>query len=134
VIYLLDVSALLAFGLFRQTFHQSAASWVQSLESAGIPELATCPITELGFVRVLAQSPEYGLTVAAARSLLLRLKTGTLPKFTFLADPHDISQLPEWVNTGRQITDGHLLRLAQAHGFVFATLDENIPGAYLIPA
>lgn len=89
--YLLDVSALVAFGLFRHTSHQRVAGWVRTLESGGIPDLATCPITELGFVRVLAQTPEYGLSVTDARSLLLRLKTGTTPKFTFLADNHDIS-------------------------------------------
>jgi len=134
VIYLLDVNVLVAFGLLRHTLHQRAAVWVRTLESDGIPHLATCPITEIGFVRVLAQSREYGLTVADARGLLLKLKSGTTPKFTFLPDPHDISQLPEWVNTGRQITDGHLLQLAHAHGFAFATLDEKIPGAFLVPA
>jgi uncharacterized protein len=106
----------------------------RTLEPQGIAELATCAITELGFVRVLAQSPEYGLTVADARSLLLQLKTGTTPKFTFLVDSHDISHLPTWVNTGRRTTDGHLVQLAGAHGLVFATLDEKILGVYLIPA
>lgn len=134
MIYLLDVNVLVAFGLLRHTLHLRTAGWVRTLELDGIPQLATCPITEIGFVRVLAQSPEYGLTVADARNLLLKLKSGTTPKFTFLADSHDIAQLPEWVKTGSQITDGHLLQLARAHGFVFATLDEKIPGAFLIPA
>jgi uncharacterized protein len=134
VTYLLDVSALVAFGLFRHTFHHRVIAWVRTLESKGVPELATCSITELGLVRVLAQSPEYGLTVADARSLLQELKAGTTPKFTFFDDDQDISLLPTWVTTGGQTTDGHLLQLAKAHGLVFATLDTKIPGAFLIPA
>jgi hypothetical protein len=35
---------------------------VHTLASRGVPELATCSITELGFVRVLAQAPQYGFT------------------------------------------------------------------------
>jgi uncharacterized protein len=134
VIYLLDVNVLVAFGLRRHIFHQRAAGWVQALESAGIPELATCPITELGFVRVLAQSHGYGFTVADARGLLLQLKSGTIPRFSFLPDKQDISGLPNWVNAARQTTDGHLLQLANASNVVLATFDEQIPGAFLIPA
>jgi predicted nucleic acid-binding protein len=107
---------------------------VHTLAARGVPELATCSITELGFVRVLAQAPQYGFTVAHARSLLLRLKTGNALKFTFIPDDHDISHIPAWVKTAKQTTDGHLAQLAKAKGAVLATLDGKIPGAYLIPA
>ena len=49
-------------------------------------ELATCSITELGFVRILAQVPQYGFTVAHARTLLLGLKAENTLKFTFIPD------------------------------------------------
>jgi len=74
MIYLLDVNALVALGFINHEFHDRVASWVQSRNS---PSLASCSITELGFVRVLAQAPAYGFTVAQARTLLLRLKGGT---------------------------------------------------------
>jgi predicted nucleic acid-binding protein len=96
------------------------------------PALATCSITELGFVRVLSQAPVYGLTVADARNALLRLKRSKVVLFTFVADDHDISHLPAWAKSAKQTTDGHLLQLARAHGAVLATLDQKIPGAYLI--
>jgi hypothetical protein len=51
----------------------------------------------------------------------------------FIPDDRDISHLPAWVKTSKQTTDGHLLQLAAANGAVLATLDERIPGAYLIP-
>ena len=110
--YMLDVSALVAFGLRQHEFHARVAGWVYGLESNGIPELATCSITELGFVRVLAQVPEYGFAVADGRKLLLQLKSGATPQFTFLTDDQDILQLPAWVKAGSQTTDGHLVQVA----------------------
>jgi predicted nucleic acid-binding protein len=73
MIYLLDVNALVALGFINHEFHARVASWVRSSNS---PQLAGCSITELGFLRVLAQAPAYGFTVAQARTLLLRLKEG----------------------------------------------------------
>ena len=84
-------------------------------------------------MRVLAQAPAYGFTVAQARTLLLRLKEGSTARLTLLPDEHDVSHLPGWVRAPKQITDGHLSKLASAKGAVLATLDENIPGSYLIP-
>src|ERR1700723_2813726 len=48
-----------------------------------------------------------------------------------VTDP--VTGLPGWVRAPKQITDGHLSKLATAKGAVLATLDENIPGSYLIP-
>jgi predicted nucleic acid-binding protein len=130
MIHLLDVNALVALGFINHEFHDRLASWVQSQTS---PNLATCSITELGFVRVLAQAPAYGFTVIQARTLLLRLKEARTSPLTFILDEHDVSHLPSWVKAPKQITDGHLSKLATANGAVLATLDENIPGSYLIP-
>ena len=132
--YLLDVNVLVALGFLQHEFHERVASWVHTLVSRGVPELATCSLTELGFVRVLAQAPQYGFTVSHARTLLLRLKTGNSPKFTFIPDDHDVSHIPGWVKTAKQTTDGHLVQLAKAKSAILATLDEKIPGAFLIPA
>ncbi len=128
--YLLDVNALVALGFIRHEFHDRVAVWVKKRR---FPAMATCSITELGFVRVLSQAPSYGFTVAQAQTLLLRLKKTDVLPFTFIADNHDISRLPTWVKAPRQTTDGHLSELAGANGAIFATLDEKISGAYLIP-
>lgn len=133
--YLLDVNAFVALGFINHEFHDRVAAWIHSHDSRNLASLhlATCSITELGFVRVLAQAPAYGFTVAQARTLLLRLRQSRNSRFTFIPDGHDVSHLPSWVRTPRQITDGHLSKLASASGAVLATLDENIPGSYLIP-
>ena len=128
--YLLDVNALLALGFIQHEFHPRVAAWMRKTPNL---QLATCSITELGFVRVLAQAPAYGLSIQQARTLLVRLKRAASPSFTFIADAHDISHLPAWVRSAKQVTDGHLAQLAGAGGAVLATLDAKIPGGFLIP-
>jgi predicted nucleic acid-binding protein len=132
--HLLDVNALVALGFLQHEFHERVAAWVRTRASKGALELATCSITELGFVRVVAQAPQYGFTIAHARNLLLRLKTGNSLKFTFITDDQDVSHLPAWVKTAKQTTDGHLVQLAKAKGAILATLDRSLPRAFLIPA
>src|SRR4029077_4172883 len=118
----------------QHEFHGRVASWVYKLMQKGVPELATCSITELGFVRVLVQASQYGFTVTHARNLLIQLKSGTTLRFTFIPDDQDVSHLPAWVKSAKQTTDGHLAQLAKANGAILATLDAKIPGTFLIPA
>ena len=129
MIYLLDVNALVALGFINHEFHPRVARWVHATS----PQFASCSITELGFLRVLAQAPAYGFTVSQARSLLLRLKESPTCPLAFIPDGHDVSHLPGWVKAPKQITDGHLSELAKANDVLLTSLDENIPGSYLIP-
>lgn len=129
--YLLDVSALVALGFEKHEFFEQVVSWVRGLRP-GEDEFATCAITELGFVRVLAL-PQYGFSVDESKASLLRLKSSGQIGFVFVADDQDASRLPGWVKMPKQITDGHLIQLARANEAVLATLDRGIPGAFLIP-
>jgi len=131
--YLLDVNSLLALAVFEHEFHVRVATWVERLGAAGDPELATCSITELGFVRVLGQAQQYGSSVAQARELLLKVKNSEAVHWTFISDDRDVSYLPRWVRTPNQTTDGHLADLATAHDGILATLDRRIPHAFVIP-
>jgi predicted nucleic acid-binding protein len=131
--YLLDVNALLAFGIFDHEFHERVAGWMRGLRSKGTLKLATCSITEIGFVRIVAQTPRYRFTTAEARSLLMQIKRRDAAVFTFISDSNDIARLPNWVSSPKQVTDGHLAQLAEANNAVLATLERKIRGAYLIP-
>jgi predicted nucleic acid-binding protein len=131
--YLLDVNTLLALVVLEHEFHARVASWVERLGASGVPGLATCSITELGFVRVLGQAQQYGLSIAQARELLLKVKNSDGMRWIFIPDDRDISYLPRWVRTPKQTTDGHLAGLARANEAVLATLDRRIPGAFVIP-
>ena len=57
--YLLDVNALVALGFQQHEFHSRVVSWVSQAKQPFL--LATCPITELGFARILTQASAYGL-------------------------------------------------------------------------
>jgi predicted nucleic acid-binding protein len=131
--YLLDVNALLALGLESHQFHRRVALWLLRVRPQPNSELATCSITELGFVRVLSQVPSYGYRVNEAQSLLARVKARSIVGFSFMPDDQDLSDMPKWVKSHNQLTDGHLVQLADAQDSVFATLDKRIPGAFLIP-
>jgi uncharacterized protein len=128
--YLLDVSALIAYGFRRHDFHDRVGAWIRSRKN---DRFLTCSITELGFVRVLGNVRAYGMDVAHAKSLLQELKRWKDFPLEFINDGNDISSLPKWVKSPAQTTDGHLVQLASANGAVLATLDEGIPGAFLIP-
>jgi hypothetical protein len=55
------------------------------------------------------------------------------PRFRRLVDDLGVESLPSWVRSPAHTTDGHLLALAQARSARLATLDEGIPGSFLIP-
>lgn len=123
--FLLDVNALIALGYKHHVFHKRVRDW-----AAG-KSLATSSITELGFVRILAQLPEADIPLAASREMLLTMKRER--RLKYLSDSQSVADLPVWVQKPRQITDGHLLALAEASNSRLATCDEGIPGAFLIP-
>ena len=128
--YLLDVSALVAYGFRRHDFHDRIGAWIRPRKG---DRFLTCSITELGFVRVLGNVRTYGMDVAHAKSLLQELKAWKALPLEFVNDGNDISSLPKWAKSPKQTTDGHLLQLANANGGVLATFDGGIPGAFLIP-
>jgi predicted nucleic acid-binding protein len=131
--YLLDVNALVAAGFLEHEQHQRTVAWLRTLSESRDNELLTCSITELGFVRVMAQATHYGFTVLQAKTLLVRLKNSKVLRFGFLSDDQDISHLPAWAKSPKQTTDAHLAELARSHGAILASLDRGIPGVFLIP-
>lgn len=131
--YLLDVNALIALGISRHEFRSRVRTWIASLSASGIPNLSTCSITELGFVRIVSQIAAYNVTVEQAKTQLDILKASNAYSFSFINDDHDVSKLPSWVQSAKHTTDGRLLELAKANCCQLATFDENIPGAFVIP-
>jgi len=128
--YLLDVNALIALGFLQHEFSNRVAAWIKSQRSITI---ATCSTTEMGFLRVLSSTTPYRISLEDARGLLLELKSGNQLRCTFIPDDQDVTRLPAWVKAAKHITGGHLLQLAGVKGLALATLDEKIPGAFLIP-
>ena len=131
--YLLDVNALLALLLMEHVFHGRTQAWTKSLPKTPRPVLLTCPLTELGFIRIASQPSAFGFSIAGSRSLLAQAKSGA-GGLRFIEDGLSGIDLPAWVAKSAHVTDGYLSELAKAKGAVLATLDAGIPRALLIPA
>lgn len=127
--FLADVNVLMALAWPQHVHHAKARAWWQALEKNDA--LATCAITELGFVRISLQTPVVATDIAGAKQALAQLRTSR-PGHVFLSDALDADALPSWVTTARHTTDGHLAALAGDHGAKLVTLDTGIPGAVLI--
>jgi predicted nucleic acid-binding protein len=124
--YLLDVSVLMALLWETHVHNRRVTAW-----QAG-RQLAVCPITEIGFLRISTQ-PNFGLSVADARKALKDWKAVRHPHF-FPCDLEALDTDPP--ATGTHTTDFYLASLAAKHGMELATLDEGIKhkAAFVIPA
>jgi len=128
--YLFDVNVLLALAHQAHAEHQKVSLWFRSI-APGAKAFQTCSITELGFVRVSVQA---GLEadISAAQQTLAGLKASSTAPFELIADAIGVEKLPKYVRTHAQLTDGHLLELANGVGSRLVTLDKGIPGALLV--
>ena len=125
MIYLLDVAPLIAL-LYKQHVHNARVSTWE-----GAVDLAVCPLTELGFLRISTQ-PSFGLSVQDARKVLKDWREKRKPKFI----PCDLEALDmDPPATGSRTTDFYLASLASKHGMELATLDQDLAhkAAFLIP-
>jgi toxin-antitoxin system PIN domain toxin len=123
--YLLDVNVLLAAIWVTHADHARADDWVQN------KQLATCPITELGFLRISTHPKALKATMGDARRLLEDFHSQLAPAFA--AD--DLKPLKSKPGTTDEITDHYLADLAASHGMKLATFDANLkhPAVELIP-
>ena len=123
MIYLLDVSALVALLWRKHTHHERAVRWAVD------KKFALCPITEIGFLRVSSKGLQATLeTSRAALNLFFESdKPGFIP-----ADIRSFDGEPS--PSPKKTTDWYLANLAKAHGMKWATLDKeaNHPNAELI--
>ena len=125
---LLDVNVLVALFDPDHIHHDLAHDWFADNRSHG---WATCPLTENGFVRVLA-NPAYGGPVARASELLSRLgmfsRTEDHQFWPDVVSLRDETRFDPAMMTGhRQLTDIYLLGLACAQRDCLATFDRSIP-------
>ncbi|HEY8962255.1 MAG TPA: TA system VapC family ribonuclease toxin [Luteolibacter sp.] len=133
--YLLDVNVLLAWGWSDHVDHRRVAAWIATVKQKRGIKLFTSAIPELGFVRISVQRGGGRLKVADASEVLASMLRSLGARHEFL--PDDLSSaepFPAWCLSAPHTTDGHLLALANRHGFQLATLDTGIPSAFLIPS
>lgn len=129
--WLLDVNALIALAHQGHADHSRAIRWFASIIGTDAT-VATCAITEIGFVRVSIQAGFENSAPDAAETLR-GLKESSRVPFVMVPDALGADRLPPFVVGAKQVTDGHLLELANESSFQLATLDKSIPGAFQIP-
>jgi uncharacterized protein len=125
---LLDVNVLVALFDSDHVHHDAAHGWLASTRSGG---WATCPLTENGLVRILANSAYSGVheTAGAVRRRLSEFCVSGEHVFW----PDEVSLRDEglfpWPSAvaHRQLTDVYLLGLATSKGGRLATFDRHIP-------
>ena len=127
MIHLLDVNVLVALFDPAHIHHDAAHAWFERARPSG---WATCPITQNGFLRVVANPayPGRRTTVGDAADRLRRFLGSGGHQFW----PDDVSLLDDRVARTaslaghREITDAYLLALALRRGGRLATFDRSI--------
>lgn len=117
--WLLDVNVLCGCAWKTHADHGALFAWLLQQEN-----WATCPIVELGFVRV-SMTAAYAASFGDARQSLSTLRA--LKGHHFVIDNVHAGLLPV-VTSYRETTDAHLVILAQNHGLKLATLDAALLG------
>jgi len=128
VTYLLDINVLVALFDPAHLHHDPAHQWFRSI---GRVSWSTCPLTEIGLVRVLS-NPGYTTVSANPEEIVARLRifcrlAGHVfwPMAVSLTDAlrFDVSKL----SGHQQITDLYPVGLAASYGGKLATFDTRIP-------
>ena len=125
--YLLDVNVLIALIDPNHVRHDDAHKW---FAVTGRAAWATCPLTELGVVRIVghARYPNSPGTPAAVAEIVRALRSLSGHEFW----PDNISVMDaEYVlsthlSDSAQVTDTYLLALARANGGRLATFDRHL--------
>jgi uncharacterized protein len=131
-VYLLDVNVLIALAWPQHVHHAQAHDW---FDKTGHAAWATCPITQLAFVRISSNPRIVAEAVSPREAVELLRRVTELPGHQFWRD--EVAPVGEAVFNSialvghRQVTDAYLLALAQHHDGTLATLDVGV--AELIP-
>ncbi len=114
--HLLDINVLLA-AIWQQHPHFGKAdAWL------GGREVATCPLTELGFLRISTHKRALNADMTASRQLLAAF----LQKHKAESIPADLPVLKSSARKSEELTDHYLADLAFSKGMKFATFDTGI--------
>jgi len=123
---LLDLNLMAALFWPSHEHHALAHAWFNQRR---VDKWATCPLTQLGFVR-LVSNPAFSRDALSVRdALTLLLKNLEHPGHVFWSADRDGASLTPMVPSLRghqQVTDAYLLALAHHHGGLVATFDRGL--------
>jgi hypothetical protein len=125
--HLLDVNVLLALAWPAHVHHGEAHAWFQKHRQSGF---ATCPLTQLGFVRISSNTKFTKEAVTPNTAFLLLERITALREHVFWPDALSCKKAFENAPLfagHRQLTDLYLIGLARGNGGMFATFDRSVP-------
>ena len=129
---LLDVNVLIALAWPNHVHHESAQRW---FAESGRKAWATCPLTQLAFVRISSNPAIVPAAVSPRQAVRLMADVTAQPGHEFWPDALELTGVAEFSAAAlvghRQVTDAYLVALARSHGGRLATLDRGV--ADLVP-
>ena len=127
VVYLLDVNVLIALAWPQHVHHVVAHAW---FDRAGSARWATCPLTQLAFVRISSNAKIIANAVSPRAAVQALAQMTSLPGHEFWPAGLALNGLASFASTAlvghRQVSDAWLLELARHHQGVLATLDSGL--------
>jgi uncharacterized protein len=125
--YLLDINLLIALAWPQHIHHAQAHAW---FGKTGHQAWATCPVTQLGFIRISSNSKIIPAAVSPREAIAMLDKISSLAGHEFWPDdvaPVAASTFASLALVGhRQVTDAYVLALAQHHKAALATFDRGM--------
>lgn len=130
--YLLDVNVLIALAWPLHVHHVAAHNW---FENVGQKSWATCPLTQLAFVRISSNAKIVSAAVSPRAATKALREIIALPGHVFWPDDLPVNDLASFSSNAlvghRQVTDAYLIELVKRHKGKLATLDAGL--ADLLP-
>ena len=121
---LLDVNVLVALSITTHVHHASAHSALSEM-----PAWSTCPVTEIGLLRLLLNPAVTGQDRSVDDVLAVLRGMRADARWSFLVDdssPAEAVTDVDVIASHRHMTDLHLLDLAARKGAVLATFDASL--------
>ena len=124
---MLDLNVFVALAWPAHEHHTAARTWFLS---RGKSKWATCPLTQLGFIRLLSNPAFSPDALSVPDALALLMKNVNQPAHEFWPDaltaPRALKPLIRDAFGYRQITDAYLLSLVLRHKARLATFDRGL--------
>lgn len=125
---LLDVNTLLALGWAEHEAHDDA---VKRLSRRTSPTWVSCPITQLGFIRISSTSGVFSRTLTPRQAHAALAALCADARHRFIGEHPSVLECDFSALSGpRQTTDAYLVALARHHGAALLTLDRRLATAF----
>lgn len=125
--FLLDVNVLIAMAWPTHRAHQTVHEWLSRHARLG---WATCPLTQIAFVRILSNPAFSPTSLTPANALALLQANLNHPAHAFWPDALSFTQALEpfapRLAGHQQVTDAYLLGLAMHKKAKLATMDRSL--------